>query len=219
MSTNCRANPLRGAFSRLATVRHSIASLLAFALTAAVAAGLSACGGDAQLLPGETAKQITANLDTVKQLAEKDDCVGAEDAAEQVSLQVDELRGVDPKLQEALRAGATRLNEVVANCTPPVVEETVEETTTPTPETTGGEKALKDIEKEEEKAEKEAEKEAKDAEKEAAEEEKAEEAEVEPAPPPAAGKGHGEGPPSEVPPPESSSGGISPGASVEGDEG
>ena len=40
----------------------------------------SACGGeDAKLLPGDTAREITANLDTVKQLADEGDCVGAEE--------------------------------------------------------------------------------------------------------------------------------------------
>ena len=57
-------------------------SLLAFALVAAAALALAACGGeDAKLLPGETAREITANLDTVQQLSAEGDCVGAESAA------------------------------------------------------------------------------------------------------------------------------------------
>ncbi|HEV7614652.1 MAG TPA: hypothetical protein VGO36_00300 [Solirubrobacterales bacterium] len=92
--------------------------LLAFSLAAAATLGLVACGsGDsADLLPGSTASEITANLDQVKELATAGDCVGAEDAAQAVSAQIDELGGVDKKLKQALREGATRLNEVVANC-------------------------------------------------------------------------------------------------------
>jgi outer membrane biosynthesis protein TonB len=93
------------------------APLLALALAAAVV-GLSACGsGDsADLLPGSTANEITANLDQVKELATAGDCVGAEDAAQSVSSQIEELGGVDKKLKQTLREGATRLNEVVAGC-------------------------------------------------------------------------------------------------------
>jgi hypothetical protein len=84
---------------------------------AIAAVALAACGGeDAKLLPGETAREITANLDTVKQLANEGDCVGAESAAGQVSEQIEELSGVDPKLKRALQEGATRLNEVIASC-------------------------------------------------------------------------------------------------------
>jgi len=91
-------------------------SLLALGLAAA-AISLAACGGeDAKLLPGETAREITANLDTVKQLANEGDCVGAESAAGQVSEQVEELSGIDAKLKRALEEGATRLNEVIASC-------------------------------------------------------------------------------------------------------
>jgi hypothetical protein len=93
------------------------ASLLALGLGAALAVALASCGGeDAKLLPGETAREITANLDPVKQLANEGDCVGAESAAEQVSEQIEELGGIDPKLKRALQEGANRLNEVIASC-------------------------------------------------------------------------------------------------------
>jgi hypothetical protein len=94
------------------------ASLLALALAAAAAVGLTACGGgeDAALLPGNTANEITANLNDVKQLAQSGECIGAEDEARQVSDQIDALGGVDKQLKQALRQGATRLNEVVAEC-------------------------------------------------------------------------------------------------------
>jgi outer membrane biosynthesis protein TonB len=104
------------------------APLPALALVVVAALGLSACGsgGKADLLPGGTAAEITSNLDQVKALATAGDCVGAEDAAQAVSSQIEELGGVDKKLKQALREGATRLNEVVANC-----EETETEETTP----------------------------------------------------------------------------------------
>jgi hypothetical protein len=102
------------------------ASLLALGLAVA-ALGLVACGGeDAKLLPGETAREITANLETVKQLTDEGDCLGAESAAAQVSEQVEELGGVDRKLKQALQEGAARLNEVIADC-----EETATEAISP----------------------------------------------------------------------------------------
>ncbi len=103
------------------------APLLALALAAVAALGLSACGsgGKADLLPGSTAGEITANLDQVKTLASAGDCVGAEDAAQAVSSQIEELGGVDKKLKQTLREGATRLNEVVAGCEEAETEETV----------------------------------------------------------------------------------------------
>jgi outer membrane biosynthesis protein TonB len=94
------------------------APLLALALGAVAAMALAACGssGGADLLPGDTAKEISANLDQVKALANEGECVGAEDAAQQVSAQVDALGGVDKRLKQALREGATRLSEVVESC-------------------------------------------------------------------------------------------------------
>lgn len=93
------------------------ASLLALGLALVAALGLAACGEeDAQLLGGETAREITANLDTVRQLADEGDCIGAESAAEQVGEQIDELEEVDPRLKRALEEGAERLEEVIATC-------------------------------------------------------------------------------------------------------
>ncbi len=102
------------------------AFLLALALAAVAALGMTACGGEdsADLLPGGTAGEITANLDEVKALATAGDCIGAADAAQAVSAQIEELGGVDKKLKQALREGATRLNEVVADCEEPEIEET-----------------------------------------------------------------------------------------------
>jgi outer membrane biosynthesis protein TonB len=102
------------------------ASLLALALGAVAALGLVACGGgdNAELLPGDTASEITSNLDQVEQLASEEDCVGAAEAAESVSVQIEELGGVDRELKQALREGAIRLNEVVAGCEEATVEET-----------------------------------------------------------------------------------------------
>jgi hypothetical protein len=135
------------------------ASLLALVLGAAATAALAACGGeDAKLLPGETAREITANLETVKQLANEGDCVGAESAAGQVSEQIEALTGVDRKLKQALQDGANRLNEVVAGC-----EESATEAIAPAEEPAESEKKPSKAEareaKELEKAEKQEEKE------------------------------------------------------------
>ena len=149
-------------------MRQLAAFALALALGAAAAVVLASCGGgeDAKLLPGTTAQQISENLDTVQQFAAEEECIGAADAAQEVSDEVEALTGVDPKLKEALQRGATKLNEVVTTC-----EEETTETVAPadeapsTEETTklppGQEKKEeKELEKEAEKAEKEAEKEA-----------------------------------------------------------
>jgi outer membrane biosynthesis protein TonB len=190
------------------------ASLPLFALLAAATMALSACGGesDADLLPGTTASQIDANLSQVEQLVAEGECVGAENSAAEIGSQVEELSGVDQKLKQALSEGAARLTENVAS---ECEEEPVEEETEPTVEETEEEpeekpkdekpdEAEKEAEKEEKEAEKEAEKEQKEVEKEEQEAEKeAEENEVPPVEP-----GKGEGP---------SSGGVGPGAPVEGE--
>ena len=105
-------------------------------LSALAVAALSACGGeDAKLLPGDTAREITANLDSVKQLTDEGDCVGAESAAAQVGEQIEALGGVDRKLKEALEKGAERLNEVVDECEEAEEPEAVAPAEIPTEET------------------------------------------------------------------------------------
>ncbi|HWA53869.1 MAG TPA: hypothetical protein VG816_06820 [Solirubrobacterales bacterium] len=154
-------------------MRHLALSTLALALGALTAVVLVSCGGgeDAKLLPGNTAQEITENLDRVQQYAEEGECVGAEDAVGEVTTQVESLQGVDPKLVEALRRGAARLGEVVASCEEETTEEvSTDEESVSTEETErippGQEKKEeKEREKEERDREKEAEKAAKEAEK------------------------------------------------------
>jgi len=190
--------------SRLATMRLLTALGLTFALGMTAAVTLASCGGrdDAQLLPGADAREITANLDAVEQLASEGECAGAAEAAEQVGAQVEALEGVDAELQQALERGAARLNEVVDTCE----EETTEEfVPVPEPSESDDEDQEKEEEKEEKEREREEEKAEKDEEKEAEREEK--ESEEEP-------------PAEEVEPPEEPSGGISPSSEVEeGDDG
>jgi len=203
-------------FSRLGRMPRRRASLLALALVAA-ATVLGSCGEeDAELLPGGTAREITANLDAVEQLADEGDCPGAEGAALQVSEQIAALQGVDPRLKRALEQGAARLNEVVAGC----VEEsdaTVPDVTELEPEPSVEEESedQKELEKEREEAEKEREQEEK-----AAEKEEEAEAEEEPSlPPQAEGEGKGlddegdSGPSGEGGP----SGGLGPGSPATGE--
>jgi outer membrane biosynthesis protein TonB len=186
------------------------ASLIVLLLGAAATLGLVACGsgGDADLLPGDTADEINANLDLVEQLASEGDCVGAADAAQTVSSEVETLGGVDAKLKEALREGAARLNEVVAGCE----EATGEEETAPAIE-----------EAEEPEAEEKKEKPEKAKPEKEAEEPVEEEEETDPTLPPQAegkAKGH-EKPEEEVPPVEpgggTPSGGLGPGEPAEGE--
>jgi hypothetical protein len=192
-------------------VSRSSASILALALGVIAALGLVACGsGDsADLLPGSTAGEITANLDQVKELATEKDCVGAEDAAQAVSTQIEELGGVDKKLKQALREGATRLNEVVAGC---VEAPVAEEETLP---------AIDEAEEPEAEEKKKPEKPEKPKKDEEAEEPEAE-ATVPTLPPQAEGKAKGhEEPEEEAPPVEpgvgSPSGGVGPGEAAGGD--
>ena len=201
MTFKCRVNTWRETFSRLATVRLLTASLLA----AFLAAWLSSCGGeDAQLLPGETAREITANLDTVRSLADEGDCEGAQAATEQVGLQIEAL-SVDAELKQALREGATRLDEVVATCVPEISEETVEALPEPPEEPSDKAKKEKKGEEPDEKG---------DEEQPPPADEEDESSGEQSLPPQANGKakGHEEQEESE----ESASGGISPGSSAEG---
>jgi outer membrane biosynthesis protein TonB len=200
-------------------VPHAVASPLALALVAAAAILLGACGEeDAQLLPGGTAREITANLDTVQLLADEGDCVGAESAALQVSEQVEALGEVDPELKQALREGAARLNEVVAGCEEEVAVLPDETTTESEPgDDEEAEREEKEQEKEEEKEEKEREKEERESEKEAERDEET------PLPPQAEGEGKGLDDGDDSGPGNSGeggapSGGVSPSSPVEGDD-
>lgn len=179
------------------------ASLLALALTACAVLGLTACGGGgADLLPGGTASEINANLDQVEQLANEGDCIGAADAAQAVSAQISALGGVDAKLKQALREGATRLSEVVAGCE----EAAPEEETAP---------AIEPAEELEEEAEKKEKPEKPEKPKKEEEEEPPEETTTTPTlPPQAEGEAKGHEKQEEAPPVESedpSSGGVGPG--------
>lgn len=182
------------------------ATLLALSLTALAVTALSACGGGgADLLPGETAREINANLDLVETLVAEGDCVGASNAAAAVGEQVEELGGVDQELKEALTKGAARLNEVVTEC-----DEASEEETAPADEPEDEGREEKDREKEEKAAEKEAEKEQKKEEK--------DEKEVPPSEPPGQEKEEEtEAPPSEPSDGGTPSGGVSPGTEVGGE--
>lgn len=110
--------------------------ILALALGAAASVALVSCGGsDEGLLPGETASEIVANLDSVEQLAASGDCSSASSAAATVHAQIDSLGSdVDPQLREALVKGAARLESVTAD--PASCVETTTETTTTTTEPT-----------------------------------------------------------------------------------
>jgi hypothetical protein len=94
------------------------ALFLVFLLGATSAVALAACGGgeEADLLPGTTADQIEANLNEVEELADAQDCVGAESAVAEVAASVEELQGVDRKLKAALEEGTAKLSEVVGRC-------------------------------------------------------------------------------------------------------
>lgn len=214
MTLRCRENPPQSLFSRLGRVPRLPVSLLALALGTAAALVLASCGGeDAQLLPGETAREITANLDAVNQLADEGDCAGAESATQQVSEQIEALEGVDTKLKRALEEGAARLNEVVAGCEESTTE-AIAPATIPDETESSGEKVPK---------EKGGKGKDKDEEEQPGEEAAPETPPTSPALPPQA-NGEGKGPEDGNGPPgledggeESPSGGVGPGSPVEGE--
>jgi len=184
------------------------AVLIAFALGAASAMTLGACGGgsDADLLPGATANEIESNLDEVARLAAEGDCIGAEVAVADVVAEVEELREVDLRLKAALQEGTAKLSQAVGRCE----EEGLEETE-PTTES--------DVEDEEVEDEKKAKKEKPGKEEEEPSQEPGEDDEGPELPPQSNGKGEekGEGAPPTEPEGEetSPSGGVGPGVGVE----
>lgn len=202
----CRVIPRRRPLSRLARMPRPPRFPAVLGLIALAALGPLACGGeDAKLLPGETAREIVANLDTVQQLSDEGDCIGAESAAQQVGEQIEALAGVDRKLKQALEDGASRLQEVIVECEESAGEAIAPATIPPHSEA-------------EEKPKKDKEKEAKP---------KAEEKDEGALPPQAKGEGKGleeepAPPPAEEtpaePPAESPSGGVSPGSPAGGGE-
>lgn len=189
------------------------ASILAIVLGALLALGLVACGSGerADLLPGSTASEITSNLDQVKELATAGDCVGAEDSARAVSTQIEELGGVDKKLKQALREGATRLNEVVADCEE--APEEVEEETAPAIE------EAEEPEAEEKKPKPEKSDKSEQPKKDEAAEDEGEETTEPTLPPQAEGKAKGHEKQEEAPPVETgggtSAGGVGPATPAE----
>lgn len=194
------------------------ALLLALILSGASAVALVSCGGGsgAKLLPGTTANQIESNLDQVQQLVASGDCIGAENAVAEVTAEVEGLN-VAPKLESALREGASKLSEVVSRC-----GEETEAEAEPAPE---ADVEAEDLEQEEREAEEKVEKAEEKAEKEQRkEEEKAEAPEEEGSlPPQSEGKGKAKGqeeapaptPTPEPPAEEEPSGGVGPNVGVE----
>jgi outer membrane biosynthesis protein TonB len=190
------------------------ALFLALLLAAACAVALVACGGgeDADLLPGTTADQIEANLNEVEELADAEDCIGAESAVAEVMAQVEELQGVDQKLKAALQEGTAKLSELVGRC-----EEETEEETEPSVETDVEPEEVEDDEKPKK------EKPDKDEEKSSDPDEPVESDEGPELPPQANGKGEekgggGESSPPVAPEPEEApapSGGVGPSVGVE----
>lgn len=104
-----------------------IAPILAFALGLGAAFAIVSCGGsDKGLLPGDKAEQISANLEAVQDQANAGDCASAQDAAAQVSDQVEALGPeVGSRLREALSEGAAQLESVATDCTETTEAETV----------------------------------------------------------------------------------------------
>jgi hypothetical protein len=201
----CRENPVASPLSRLDFMTRLSALPPALLLAALAALWLSACGsgGGADLLPGNTATEINSNLDQVQELAEEGECIGAQNAAREVSAEVSALGGVDKTLKQALREGADRLNEVVVSCQEAEAEE---------PAIESGE----ELEEAEKKAKPEKAKEPKPKEKESDEAKGGPPAAL---PPESNGKGKGleeeesvEEPPVEESGGGTSSGGVSPGA-------
>lgn len=89
------------------------ASKTALSLILVLAAGMvvTACGEDrSHLFPGETVREITANIDTVQRLVDEGQCFEALKAADAVQDQAEALPStVDPKLKRSLIDGVVTL--------------------------------------------------------------------------------------------------------------
>ena len=112
-------------------------SILAVALGFALAFALVSCGGrdEKGLLPGTTADQIIANLQTVQEDAANGECDSAASAAEDVQTEIENLGSeVNAQLRQHLLDGVDRLQEKIANtcqeAPPPTTTSTVPSTTT-----------------------------------------------------------------------------------------
>lgn len=192
---------------------------------------LAACGsskGKGELLPGTTADQINANLDTVRESAKNGDCEKAEVAVAEVSNEIDELGQVNEKLKAALAQGAEKLSEVVSPCGQ--AEQEAEEKQAEEAE----EQEQLESQEEEQAEEESLEEDQKEQEQEQKAKEKAEKEAKQPEPPTggeeSTGKGEAKGPEKQeeevvepesgeievTPPGGGAAGGIGPGASVEG---
>ena len=209
MRHKCRENRPSGPFSRLGWMgsRRAVLILLVVGL---LAVAVSGCGSEdsPDLLPGETAGDIKANLNLVEELVAAGDCVGAANAAAAVREQVDGLSGVDAALKEALVKGAGRLNEVIGECEEAAEEDGAETTEPLEPDQRETEQREKDEEREERQAEREAEKEQKEQEKEEREPPEKEKSPEEPEEPEV----------QPVEPPTPPSGGVSPSSPAGGGE-
>jgi hypothetical protein len=91
----------------------------------------SGCGEDrSNLLPGNTAKEIIANLDTVDQLVSEGKCFEALDSTAEIRVQIESLDGIDSVLKRNLLDGVTELQvKIQDDC----VESDSAETPAPTP--------------------------------------------------------------------------------------
>jgi hypothetical protein len=113
--------------------------VLVFATGVATALGLVSCGSSDSdnLLPGNNASEIVANLDQVKELSAEGNCSEAEAAVAEVRRQVAALpSSVDPRLRRALARGTAKLQAVTSTCVEATTEAPVETLTVPTEETT-----------------------------------------------------------------------------------
>src|SRR5688572_4810187 len=115
--------------------------VLVFALGAAAAFGLVACGDEEnpELLPGDTAEQILDNLEQAEASVGSGDCEGAEQAVNEIIGDIEDLdRPVNKELRQELKQGAILLGEQIAEeCAPDTtVPETTEEASEPPPEET-----------------------------------------------------------------------------------
>lgn len=127
--------------SPLNSARARLRATIVGALILPAAVLLAGCAEDrSHLLPGSTAEEISAKLDLVRELADSDDCLGAIDAAQQVTRQIESLgTGVDARLRRSLREGASRLVLTIQkNCHPSETTTPPAETTLPEVETTTG---------------------------------------------------------------------------------
>jgi hypothetical protein len=101
--------------SRLAPMRRFLLPVLALGLGAVCALALAACGGNSQLLSGDTANQLNSALDKIAADANRGACSRAASAAGSIADQLNQQTSLDSNLRSSLIDGFQLLKTLAEN--------------------------------------------------------------------------------------------------------